>query len=288
MNIVGLKNQKKTQESEFFTSATNIQTINYKVYYMKPIEKVLYFILAFVVGAVVAYLFYGGIGKDDFGNPTKITWILNITIPVLVGVIAGKYFIPMRVKQIIKKRRSNLSLQFRDMLDALTTSLGAGKNVTDAFMAVYDDLKVQYEEGSYILQELEVILSGIQNNIPIEDMLTDFGHRSAISDIESFANVFQISYRKGGNIKDIIRNTHNILSEKMEIQEDIETIVTANKTEQNIMIVMPIALIGIIKLMSADFAANFVTTTGIISTTIAITLFVIAYWLGTEILDIKI
>lgn len=147
---------------------------------------------------------------------------------------------------------------------------------------------MQYEEDAYILNELENILSGVQNNIAIEEMLSDFGGRSDNGDIKSFANVFEISYRKGGNIKDIIRNTHEILSDKMEIQEDIETIVTANKTEQNIMVVMPIALIGLIKMMSPEFAANFVTVTGIISTTIAIVLFGIAYWLGTEILDIKI
>lgn len=282
------KKEKKVLEPQYFMSATNVQVLNYKVYYMSFVEKLLYFMLAFIVGACVAYLFYGGIGKDAYGNPTKITWILNITIPSIVGIVAGKMFLPMRTKQIIKKRKKILNSQFRDMLEALTTSLGAGKNVIDSFTAVYDDLKVQYEEDAYILNELENILSGVQNNIAIEEMLSDFGTRSDNGDIKSFANVFEISYRKGGNIKDIIRNTHEILSDKMEIQEDIETIVTANKTEQNIMVVMPIALIGLIKMMSPEFAANFVTVTGIISTTIAIVLFGIAYWLGTEILDIKI
>ena len=59
----------------------------------------------------------------------------------------------------------------------------------------------------------------------------------------------------------------------MEIAEEIETTLTANKSEQNIMIVMPVLLIAMIKGMSADFAANFVTATGIISTTIAIGIF---------------
>jgi tight adherence protein B len=174
------------------------------------------------------------------------------------------------------------------MLEALTTSLGAGKNVPDSFRSVYDDLSVQYDDGAEILQELEIIMSGISHNVDIEDLLMDFGVRSGIEDISSFANVFKICYRKGGNIKDTIRNTHNILSDKMEITEDIETIVTANKTEQNIMIVMPIGLIGMIKLMSADFAANFVTPAGIIATTIGVVLFVAAYFVGKAVLDIKV
>lgn len=283
-----MKKKEKVQEPEFYTSATNMQTINYRVYYMKPVEKTLYFLVAFVAGALVGYLFYGGIGKDEFGQPTVLTWVLNILIPVAVGAVAGRIFLPMRVKAIIAKRKNELNHQFRDMLEALTTSLGAGKNANDSFVSVYEDLKIQYDSEAYILKELEVIISGIHNNVAIRDVLEDFGNRSDNDDIKSFANVFKISYRKGGNIKDIIRNTHSILSDKMEIAEDIETLVTSNKLEQNIMIVMPIALIAVIKMMSPEFAANFVTPSGIISTTISIVIFVVAYIIGKSVLDIKL
>lgn len=280
--------KKQDLEPQYYMSATNIPTYNYKVYYMSKIEKILYFLLAFVVGAAVGYLFYGGIGKTQDGDPTKLTYILNVSISTIVGLIAGKAFLPIRVEQIIKSKKKKLNTQFRDMLEAFNTSLGAGKNVVDSFHSVYEDLKVQYEEDAYILKELEVILSGMANNIDIEVLLEDFGKRSGNDDIESFANVFKICYRKGGNIKDTIRTTHEILSDKMEISEDIETIVTSSKTEQNIMIVMPIGLIGVIKMMSPDFAANFTTMTGVLATTVAIVIFVAAYYVGKAVLDIKV
>lgn len=283
-----MKKKETVKEPQYYTSATNMPTLNYKVYYMKPLEKILSFLLAFAVGAAVGYLFYGGIGKDEFDQPTTTTWVLNITIPAIVGIIAGRLYVPARVKSIIAKRKKELNHQFRDMLEALNTSLGAGKNVNDSFMGVYEDLKVQYEDDAFILKELEVILSGIHNNVPLEEILEDFGNRSDNEDIQSFANVFKISYRKGGNIKDIIRNTHSILSDKMEITEEIETLVSSNKTEQNIMIFMPIALISVIKMMSPEFASNFVTSAGIISTTVSIVVFVVAYFVGKSVLDIKI
>ncbi len=282
------KKEKKPIEPQYYMSATNIPTYNYKVYHMKMIEKILYFIVAFVVGAAVGYLFYGGIGKDDLGNPTTLTWILDITISSVIGLAAGIAFIPIRTKQIIDKQVRTLKSQFRDMLEALTTNLSAGKNVNDSFHSVYEDLKIQYDEGAYILKELEVIISGMANNIDIEDILYDFGVRSGSEDISNFANVFKICYRKGGNIKDTIRNTHSILSEKMEINEDIETVVTANKTEQSIMLVMPIVLIAIIKFMSPDFASNFTTAAGIGATTVAVVMFVASYFIGKVVLDIKV
>ncbi len=282
------KKEKAPREPQYYMSSTNIRTLNYKVYYMKLWEKVLYFLLAFAVGAFVGYLFYGGIGKDEFGEPTMLTRILDISISTITGLAAGKVFLPVRTEQIIQKRRSQLNSQFRDMLEALNTSLGAGKNVMDSFYAVNEDMKVQYEEDAFIINELTVIISGMANNIAIETLLEDFGIRSGIDDIVSFANVFKICYEKGGNIKETIRSTHEILSDKMEIRDDIETVVTANKSEQNMMLVMPVLLIGMIKLTSEDMAANFVTPVGIVSSTIAIVLFVISYLIGKKVLDIKV
>lgn len=284
------KKKKETQppEPQWFTSVTNLPTYNYKVYYMSKLEKILYFLLAFAIGAVVGYLFYGGLGRDEFGQRTTLSWILDISIPGIVGLVAGRIFVPARTKQIRDKNARTLNSQFRDFLEAFNTSIGAGKNVVDSFHAVYDDMRIQFEEDAFIVKELEVILSGMANNFDVEDLMEDLGNRSGNDDIVSFANVFRISYRKGGNLKDTINTTHSILSDKMEIKEEIETMVSASKMEQTVMMFMPIALIGIMKAMSPDFARNFATPAGIASTTIAVGLFVVSYFVGRKILNIKL
>ena len=97
------KKNKKEMEPQYYVSATNLPTYNYKVYHMKTSEKVLYFLIAFVVGAAVGYLFYGGLAKDEYGNATTATYVLNISIMVIVGCIAGKIFVPSRRDTIILK-----------------------------------------------------------------------------------------------------------------------------------------------------------------------------------------
>lgn len=281
------KSKKKEKEPQYYLSATNIQTLNYRVYYMSRAEKLFYFLIGFVVGAAVGYLFYGGLAKDSYGVPTTATHVLDLLISGGLGLAAGRAFLPIRENMLLQARTRKLKSQFRDMLEAFSTSLGAGKNVTDSFYSVYNDLKVQYEEDAYILKELEVILSCLSNNVDLEVPLTDFGARSGVNDIVSFANVFRICYRKGGNIKDTIRNTHEILSDKMEIAEEIETIVTGARSEQYLMLIMPVILIGMIKMMSADFAANFTTPAGIIATTVGIVMFAAAYLVGRAVLNIK-
>lgn len=295
MTIFKTKTEQKTDEAtvsqkepQYFRSATNIPTLNYRVYYMSKNEIIFYSILAFVAGAFVGYLFYGGLGKDEFGNATLTTYILNALVMILTGAVAVKLFLPMRTEQLRDKRKSQLRNQFRDMLEALSTSLNAGKNVTDSFISVLEDMRVQYSQDAYIVQELEVINSGLLNNMNIEEILADFGARSGVEDISSFARVFEVCYRKGGNIKQVIRNTYDILSDKMAINEDIETVVTGSKNEQYLMLVMPIMMIAMIKSISADFAANFATATGLVSTTIGLVLFVAAYFVGRKVLDIKL
>lgn len=280
--------KKKEKEAAYYLSETNMRVTNYRVYQMSRMEKILYTLIAFGAGAAVGYLFYGGLAKDVYGNATTVTYVLNILISSLVGLAAVKLAIPTIASSLKEKRTKELKNQFRDMLDSLATSLNSGKNVIDSFQSVEQDLRLQYEENAYILYELQVIMTGIHNNIDIETLLNDFGRRSGVEDIESFANVFQICYRQGGNLKQVIRNTHSIINDKMEIESEIKTMVATNNMQQKIMIVVPIVLVALIKSMSPEFAANFATTTGILATTFAIVMFVVAYFVGKKILEIRL
>lgn len=51
---------------------------------------------------------------------------------------------------------------------------------------------------------------------------------------------------------------------------------------------MPILIVGMIKMMGGDFAENFTTPSGLLFTTVAISMFVLAYYIGRSILDIDI
>lgn len=244
----------------------------YSEYDMSHKEKLSYFLLAFVAGAVVGYIFY-----------------FNIFIGLLAGIIAGCVYLPMRKAQIISKRKKQLHIQFKDLLQSLVTSLNAGNNIPDSFKAAFDDLNVQYPDDAFILKELEAIFSGIHNNVNIEVLLLDLGERSAIDDIVNFANVFDTCYRKGGNMKEVIANTYSVINDKMEIEMEIDTVVTEKKTEHSVMSIMPIALIIVMRFFGgSDQAATLHTPIGVISTTIAIGIFIAAYFVGKRILQIKL
>lgn len=244
--------------------------VDYDYYEMSLAEKVIYFILAAAVSAVVGWLFY----------ESKI-------LSIILGVICGFLFLPMRRKQIIEKRKQKLQLQFKDMLESISTSLDAGSNVQDAFINAKEDMRLRYGENSDIYKELCIINEGITSNINIEDLLLDFGDRSQLTDVISFANVFETCYRKGGNIKQVIKNTYSIICDKIDIALEIRTVIASKKSEQNVMTCMPIIFVFLIKMMGTDMV-DLTSFIGRVSTTIAVVLFVVSFFIGKKILDIKL
>lgn len=278
---------KKNHEPQYIMSALNMPMLNYKTYVMRSQEKMMTFLLAFVVGGIIGLTFYGGQFRDAEGLATSATTISNIIIFVLVGLVAWSIFYPMRCKQLQEKRKKELTQQFRSLLEALAVSLSSGMNMSESFISAYNDLKVEYSEKAYIVAEVKEMMDGIQNNIPIEDMMISFGERSQIEDIKNFGVVFEICYRAGGNMKDIVRRTNTIISEKIEIAEEIETALASNKSQFSAMMVIPVVMVLLLRMMSSSFAASFATIPGVTAISVAIGLFYVAYRLGQKIMDIK-
>lgn len=278
---------KNSKEPKYIASQLNTPMLNYKVYVMSKGEKLLYSILAILIGGIIGLVFYGGLFIDSDGYPTTATYISNTVVFLAAGLFARSVYIPTRTNQLQKKRKNELTLQFRSFLEAIAVSLSSGMNMNDAIKSARNDLAIEYSDNAYMVKEVDEMLSGIQNGVPIESMMNFLGKRSEIADIVNFANVFSISNRVGGNVKDIIRRTNQIISEKIGISQEIETAISSNKSQFTAMMVVPVIIVIMLKTMNSDFGAGFSTLPGVIATTIALAMFFGAYKLGQKIMDIS-
>lgn len=262
-----MKKKKKTVEIK---KPLIGEGIDYSVYRESLKEKILWFILGMVVSGAVLYIFYE-----------------RLIISLILGAVCGIAFIPIRRNQVIRKRKARLNLQFRSLLEALATSIGAGKNMFDSFAGAGEDLTVQYGKKADIVSEVRLIRLGLDNNLQIEDLLLNFAARSGLDDVKNFANVFATCYKKGGNIRDVIKNTAQIIGDKIGIQLEIETMVAGQKNDQYIMLVMPVIFILLMKSMGGELV-DLSSPVGLLSVTIALVIFVASYFVGRKILDIKL
>lgn len=246
------------------------EATDYRVYNEKIKERILWFFIGLIASGAVLYVFYE-----------------SLYVSLIAGIIGGFVFIPIRRKQVIKKRKQTLTLQFRSLLDALGTSIGAGKNMFDAFGGAADEMAVQFTDEADIVREVRTICNDINNNVKIEDSLLNFAARSDISDVENFADVFATCYQKGGNIKEVIKNTATIIGDKIDIKMELETMVSGQKNECNIMLVMPVLFIVVMKSMGGGLI-DLSSVVGVLSVTAALIIFVLAYFICVKITDIKL
>lgn len=222
------------------------------------------------LGYAASYLFYS-----------------NLVISGLVAVICAVVTYPLYKSKYIERRRTKLLTEFRDLLGSLSSSLGAGENVRNAFKSAEEDMLLRHGKESLIWAEVKLINVGLEVNCNIEDLLMDFGERSGLDDIDSFACVFETCYRRGGNIREVVNSTSRILCDKIDIQQEIRVLISGKKSEQNVMLVMPTVFTAILKWSGAGIV-DLNSAAGFGSTTVALALFAIAYLISKRILNISI
>jgi len=253
---------------------------------MSAAERIFYSLLVFAAGGFAGWVFYGGLFMED-GDATMMTYISNVIIICLIGGIAVRVFLPALRKMLREKRDKALRVQFRDMLENLTSSLASGNTVAESFVNARNDLANQYSESDYIIQELTEIVAGINNGYTLEEMLGAFGERTNSEDIQNFSNVIGNCYRMGGDFKTVVRKTRDIISDKMAIEDEIVTKISSNKLQHNAMCLMPILLVAMLKMSSPSFAENLASFLGVLVTTAAVGIFVASYFWGRKIIDIR-
>ncbi len=126
-------------------------------------------------------------------------------------------------------------------------------------------------------------------NETVEAVLSDFARRARIEDVENFSDVFQLCKRTGGNIVEVVRNTSGIISDKIEIRQEIDMLLAQRKFEQKVLNVVPVAMIVLLSASAADYMEPvFTTAVGRLVMTAAIGLLAAAWFLSRRIMDIKV
>ena len=246
------------------------EATDYHVYEMTLTDRIIAALIGFGGTAVVIYVFF-----------RSILFIFP------VGAFLAIKAQPIYQEYKRKKRQKELLLQFKDLLESLTSSYSAGQNTVAAFADAEVDMTSIYGETADIVAEIKLIRSGMMNNHIIEELLTNFAQRSGLEDVESFANVFEISNRMGSDLKRVISDSREIINDKIEIEMEIETMLTSNKNDLNIMMVMPLVIVmSMSSLGTSTIASN--TPLNLVIKIGCIIMFGIAYAAGMKIVDIKV
>lgn len=246
--------------------------IDYDIYIMTRRETIFYIAIAAAAIFAVGMIFYER--------------------PLLAGLLAlfSLKFPKIRTKQIIQNRKRKLNLQFKDMLYALSSSMVAGRSLEMAFRDARKDLAVLYPDPETpIMQEILYIIHCLEMNRTVEEAIMQFAERAHNEDITSFADIIHICKRAGGNLVEVVRSTSQMIGDKIETKNEIETTITAKKFESRILTCMPVAMIAVLSATSPEYMEPvFRTAAGTVVMTIALIVFVIAFFVGEKIMAIEV
>lgn len=155
-----------------------------------------------------------------------------------------------------KARRRALELQFKEGITFLLAGLEAGYSVENAFGDASRELGKTYREETDLEREFRFICQGIRLNESLESMLFDLAMRSGLEDVRSFAEVFEIARKKGGDLIAILKASIGTLQEKMEVRREIDALLAGKKLEQGIMSLVPPGILLYVNLTSPEFLSG--------------------------------
>jgi len=251
---------------------TSLKTPDYSQSNFALMDYLTAFLIGFAAGFIVLFIFYN-------------IFILS----VIGGAVFGFINIFVSMNSSIKKRISKLRIQFFYLLEAMSVAMRAGKPMLHALQSAKEDLMLIFPPNSDIIIELEIIIGKFNNAVPLSQAFSDLAERSTLEDIASFASIYATIEGKSGRANEIVRETQQIISDKMEIEMEIDTLMTAAKSEVNIMLLMPLVILGVIGYAGAGFMdAIYTTGAGRVVSTAGLIVFILSFILARKFSNVKL
>lgn len=244
---------------------------DYRHYDLNLQERIQCVLAAGVITGIVAWLFY------------RSCWGFVLFPVVIVG-----YTRFYRQEQI-RKRKQRLLLEFKDAMRAVSGELLAGYSMENAWKGAEREILELHGEKSLMLEELRWMNTAVQMNEPLEKMVTMFAARTACDEIESFAEVLAFAKRAGGDFAKIIRTTAQKLSGRMEVEQEIATVLSGKRLEGNVMNLMPMFILAYMTLMAGDFLdVLYGNVLGVMIMSVVLIVYMAAWRMSVQILDITV
>ncbi len=190
-----------------------------------------------------------------------------------------------------KKRedRRAASRQLRDGLLALSASVRAGHSGENAFLDAAREVEFLYGKNSVMAEGFYRVSARVGINMPLEKAVRELAEELDLPEGFSFAEVFGAARRTGGRTDQVIQETVQILSGRLEAQEEIYTLLRGRQYELKIMKAVPLLILFYMDLTSPGFfEVLYGTLPGRVVMTVCLAVYLAAWALADRIGTIEV
>lgn len=225
----------------------------------------------FVLIGVLSYLFY----ETMYG--------MILLLPYWI------YYQKRSYVEVEKEKKWQLNLQFKELLVGMSSALVAGYSVENSITEARISLQCMYHEESLLLSQVKQMEHQLQMNETIESVFAQFADRSDLEDVQNFAWILVTAKRTGGDLIRITQHTSDTISQKIDIDREIQTTIAAKKYESSIMNVIPLGILVYLKVCSPGFLDPlYQDMRGHLMMTVILVLYLAALQLSRYLMDIKV
>lgn len=220
---------------------------------------------------LVGYLFYDNV------------WLGLIFFPFAI------HHVKVELQRYEQKRRERIAIEFKDGMQTVVSALTAGYSLENSFREALDELSLLYGKKTDIYKGFSKIVYKLNLNANIEEAFDDFAKECNVEEINNFAEILHYAKRSGGNLIQIIKNTTDTISEKIDVKREISTIISSKQLEQNIMNYVPIFIILYIRISSPEmFTSIYGNLAGIVIMSVCLCVYFVARIIAGKIVNIRV
>lgn len=245
------------------------EAVDYHYYQISLIERITGYVLGFFVMFTIIYIMFS-----------------SMMLSLILGFIGIPLGLKFYQKSLYNKRERAMMIQFKEALQLLSNAYSTGYNMVDSFRVTQENLVSQFGEEAHMTQEFLIIVQGLYNGHTIEDLLRNLEQRSTLDDIRSFVDTFIVANRRGGDLKNLITDTKDIISQKIDETIEVQTTIHGSQSQVYILLVMPFVII--LMMQGMGLSSGKLTAITFITKLIALFLFIIAYLFAKKVSKIDV
>ena len=199
-----------------------------------------------------------------------IAWLLPAALVVLV-ILGARAVIEHRVA----KRRQLFAEQLDDTLQLLASGLRAGHSLP----AALDSVAVEAESPT--AEEFARLLNKHRIGYDLAQAIEECAERMHCDDLAWTAQAVGIHREVGGNLGEVLDHVGDTIRERNQIRRQVRILSAEGRISANVLIALPLAIAGILAIVSPNYVSLFVTTPmGLVLIGISLVLFVVGVlWL---------
>lgn len=210
----------------------------------------------------------------------------NILFSFFVSIISI-LFVPFYIRFQKRALSDRMILEFQDFIYLLDSSLKSGKSFNNGLIEVKFILYNMYGEDALLAKELDIILYWNKIGIKFEKGFLLLEDKYRIGFFKEFGNILEITRNKGGNLKEVLAKTNNILSERLEVDREIKTLLAKQRIEVLILRFIPFIMLLCIRFLYPEMI-RFLTTNIIgLCTFLGVgLLFIFSFYLSNKLMEV--